>query len=106
MLRGDNVHAFGVRENLPVVTIEELVHYRRRTATIERCADAEIPTDYGAFRVIVYCSTSGVEHLAMVFGDPAGITALTRVHSECVTGDILGSRRSTAARNAPPHSSA
>jgi 3,4-dihydroxy 2-butanone 4-phosphate synthase/GTP cyclohydrolase II len=93
MLGGESVHAFAAHQNLPVVTIEELVNYRRRTATIERCADAEIPTDHGTFRAIAYGSTSGVEHLAMVFGDPAGTTALTRVHSECLTGDILGSRR-------------
>ncbi|RYF54194.1 MAG: GTP cyclohydrolase II RibA, partial [Comamonadaceae bacterium] len=93
MLRGDNVHAFAAHQNLPVVTIEELVNYRRRTATIERCADAEIPTDHGTFTATVYRSTSGVEHLAMVFGDPAGTTALTHVHSECLTSDVLGSRR-------------
>ncbi|GCE36766.1 3,4-dihydroxy-2-butanone-4-phosphate synthase [Rhodococcus sp. USK10] len=93
MLRGDDVRAFAVRENLPVVTIEELVNYRRRTAAIERCADAEIPTDHGAFRAIAYRSTSGVEHLALVFGDPAGTTALTHLHSECLTADFLGSRR-------------
>ncbi|XEM93938.1 GTP cyclohydrolase II RibA [Rhodococcus sp. JVH1] len=93
MLRGDNVRAFAAQQNLPVVTIEELVTYRRRTATIERCADAEISTDHGTFTAIVYRSTSGVEHLALVFGDPAGTTALTRVHSECLTGDVLSSRR-------------
>ncbi|MDT2008586.1 3,4-dihydroxy-2-butanone-4-phosphate synthase [Rhodococcus opacus] len=93
MLRGESVHAFAAHQNLPVVTIEELVDYRRRTATIERCADAEIPTEHGTFTAIAYRSASGIEHLAMVFGDPAGTTALTRVHSECLTGDALGSRR-------------
>ncbi|MFC9358084.1 3,4-dihydroxy-2-butanone-4-phosphate synthase [Rhodococcus sp. NPDC057014] len=93
MLRGDDVRAFAVRENLPVVTIEDLVNYRRRKLSIERCADAEIPTDHGTFTAIAYRSASGVEHLALVFGDPAGTTALTHLHSECLTADILGSRR-------------
>ncbi|MFD6062063.1 MULTISPECIES: GTP cyclohydrolase II [Rhodococcus] len=61
--------------------------------SVVRCADAVIPTDYGAFTAVAYRSASGVEHLAMAFGDPAGTTALTRVHSECLTGDVLGSRR-------------
>ncbi|AWK76325.1 bifunctional 3,4-dihydroxy-2-butanone-4-phosphate synthase/GTP cyclohydrolase II (plasmid) [Rhodococcus oxybenzonivorans] len=93
MLRGDAVLEFAAHEELPVVTIEQLVDYRRRTASIERCAEAAIPTDYGTFTAVAYRSTSGIEHLAMVFGEPAGTTALTRVHSECLTGDTLGSRR-------------
>ncbi|QSE93914.1 3,4-dihydroxy-2-butanone-4-phosphate synthase [Rhodococcus pseudokoreensis] len=93
MLRGDAVRAFAVREDLPVVTIEQLVNYRRRTLSIERCAEAAAPTDHGTFTAIAYRSSAGTEHLAMVFGDPTGTTALTRVHSECLTGDTLGSRR-------------
>ncbi|MFE5705433.1 3,4-dihydroxy-2-butanone-4-phosphate synthase [Rhodococcus koreensis] len=93
MLRGDDVHAFGVRENLPVVTIEQLVNFRRRTLSIERCAEAAVPTDHGTFTAMAYRSSAGTEHLAMVFGDPTGTPALTRVHSECLTGDTLGSRR-------------
>ena len=61
--------------------------------SIVRCAGAAIPTDHGTFTAIAYRSATGIEHLAMVFGDPAGTTALTRVHSECLTGDVLGSRR-------------
>ncbi|MBV6755639.1 GTP cyclohydrolase II [Rhodococcus opacus] len=62
-------------------------------SSVVRCADAVVPTDHGAFTAIVYRSATGIEHLAMVFGDPAVGTALTRVHSECLTGDVLGSRR-------------
>ncbi|BAH49621.1 GTP cyclohydrolase II [Rhodococcus opacus] len=61
--------------------------------SVVRCADAEIPTDHGPFTATAYRSATGTEHLAMVFGDPAGTTALTRVHSECLTGDVLASRR-------------
>ncbi|MFC9550633.1 GTP cyclohydrolase II [Rhodococcus sp. NPDC056960] len=61
--------------------------------SIVRCADATIPTDHGPFTAIAYRGATGIEHLAMVYGDPAGTTALTRVHSECLTGDVLGSRR-------------
>ncbi|MFC9552729.1 3,4-dihydroxy-2-butanone-4-phosphate synthase [Rhodococcus sp. NPDC056960] len=54
MLRGDDLHAFAVREKLPVITIEELVNCRHHTATIEHCADAEIPTHHGSFAAIAY----------------------------------------------------
>ena len=60
---------------------------------VVRCADAVVPTDHGAFTAIAYRSATGIEHLALVFGDPTVGTALTRVHSECLTGDVLGSRR-------------
>ncbi|MFE7422562.1 3,4-dihydroxy-2-butanone-4-phosphate synthase [Rhodococcus sp. NPDC057529] len=53
MLRGENVRAFAASQNLPVVTIEELVNYRRHTLRIERCAEAAVPTDHGTFTAIV-----------------------------------------------------
>src|SRR5437870_4990729 len=64
-----------------------------------RYADAEIPTEHGVFRIIVYrMGPEGVEtvgaaeeHLAIVRGDPAGEGVLARVHSECMTGEVLGS---------------
>lgn len=58
---------------------------------VERVGDARLPTIHGEFRVVSYRAHDGHEHLALVEGDPAGPAVLTRVHSECLTGDVLGS---------------
>jgi GTP cyclohydrolase II len=55
-----------------------------------RYAEAEIPTEHGVFRIVVY-RIGGEEHLAIVRGDPSGEGVLARVHSECMTGEVLGS---------------
>jgi 3,4-dihydroxy 2-butanone 4-phosphate synthase/GTP cyclohydrolase II len=68
---------------------------RRMPATIERVAAASLPTDHGRFRVVAYRAGDGVEHLALVAGrlDAGTAAVLVRVHSECLTGDVLASRR-------------
>ena len=58
---------------------------------IERVGDARLPTRHGEFRAVSYRAGDGHEHLALVAGDPSGLDALTRLHSECLTGDALGS---------------
>jgi GTP cyclohydrolase II len=60
-----------------------------------RFAESEIPTDHGVFRLIVYrCAATGDEHLAIVRGDLQGVrSVLCRIHSECWTGETLGSHR-------------
>ena len=61
---------------------------------VERVAAARLPTDQGTFDIVAHRAADGVEHLAVVAGDPARATsALVRVHSECLTGDVLGSLR-------------
>ncbi|MEX2457800.1 MAG: bifunctional 3,4-dihydroxy-2-butanone-4-phosphate synthase/GTP cyclohydrolase II [Actinomycetota bacterium] len=84
------------RHGLHLITIEDLITYRQRTEVlIERTAEARIPTPYGEFRAVGYTSeTDGHEHVAFVYG-PAegGEDVLTRVHSECLTGDVFGSLR-------------
>ena len=81
---------------LLLVTIADLIAYRQRNEVlIDRVAEARIPTPYGEFRAIGYRSgTDGREHVALVLG-PAegGEDVLTRIHSECLTGDVLGSLR-------------
>jgi GTP cyclohydrolase II/3,4-dihydroxy-2-butanone 4-phosphate synthase len=100
MARGDQLRAFAAEHDLPVLAIADLVRYRRATERlIEHVATSTMPTMFGEFRAVAYRSyLDGVEHLAMVLGDvaTAGRTesgALVRVHSECLTGDILGSLR-------------
>jgi 3,4-dihydroxy 2-butanone 4-phosphate synthase/GTP cyclohydrolase II len=80
--------------DLAVLTIADLVAYRRRTELlVEHVGVAELPTAHGRFTVHAYRETvTGAEHLALVRGDP-GDGMLVRVHSECRTGDALGSLR-------------
>ena len=61
--------------------------------SVERVGDARLPTDYGEFRIVSYRAADGGEHVAIVSGDPRGDGVLTRLHSECLTGDVLASRK-------------
>ena len=61
---------------------------------LERVVDVGLPTSYGEFRAYGYLDpTTGLEHVALVHGTVTGRSALTRVHSECLTGDVFGSTR-------------
>ncbi len=100
MRRGTSLTAFAAQHDLPVLTIADLVRHRRSTESqIERVASARMPTSFGDFEAIAYRNIiDGTEHLALVTGDlaAAGLTnagALVRIHSECLTGDVLGSMR-------------
>jgi 3,4-dihydroxy 2-butanone 4-phosphate synthase/GTP cyclohydrolase II len=100
MLRGQALHRFAADHDLPVLAIADLVRYRRSTERlVEQIGTSTMPTVFGEFRAVAFRSTlDGVEHLALVMGDVAGAGAtengvLVRVHSECLTGDILGSLR-------------
>lgn len=100
MRRGESLRAFAERYELPVLAIADLVRHRRATAQlVTQVAASAMPTEFGDFRAVAYRSAvDGVEHLALVMGDVAGAGrspegALVRVHSECLTGDILGSLR-------------
>jgi GTP cyclohydrolase II len=65
---------------------------RRTDGDVELYAEAPLPTERGLFRAVVFRERStGREHVAMVLGDPAGHAVLTRVHSECLTSEVLGS---------------
>ncbi|MDD5671991.1 MAG: GTP cyclohydrolase II, partial [Candidatus Omnitrophica bacterium] len=80
---------------LKIGTIESLIEYRRRSEKlIEKISSAEIPTIFGKWTVSLYRSlVDQKEHVAMVKGDVKGQPTLVRVHSECFTGDVLGSLR-------------
>jgi 3,4-dihydroxy 2-butanone 4-phosphate synthase/GTP cyclohydrolase II len=80
--------------DLAVLTISDLVLHRRRTEIlVEEIGAADLPTRHGPFRVHSYReAVTGAEHLALVMGDAVD-GALVRVHSECRTGDALGSLR-------------
>jgi 3,4-dihydroxy 2-butanone 4-phosphate synthase/GTP cyclohydrolase II len=96
MARRQELEVFAVEHGLSLITIAELIAYRRRfEKQVERVAEARIPTVYGEFRAIGFDSLlDGVEHIALVAGEIGeGADVLVRVHSECLTGDVLGSLR-------------
>ena len=96
MARRPELEQFAVRHDLPMLTIADLIRYRRRTERlVVRTADARLPTSYGEFRCLAYTSVlDGETHLAFVMGEPQeGENVLVRVHSECLTGDVFGSMR-------------
>jgi 3,4-dihydroxy 2-butanone 4-phosphate synthase/GTP cyclohydrolase II len=99
MKRAPELRAFADEHDLAMISIEDLVRYRRRNEVhVERAAETRLPTSHGDFTAYGYRITvDGGEHVALVYGDPDTLTeegpVLTRVHSECLTGDVFGSRR-------------
>jgi 3,4-dihydroxy 2-butanone 4-phosphate synthase/GTP cyclohydrolase II len=96
MARGEQLVEFARRHRLPFITIDDLVTYRRRSERlVTRAAAARLPTKHGLFVSHVYRSIiDGSEHIALVKGEVRGReNVLVRVHSECFTGDVLGSLR-------------
>jgi len=96
MARLPDLEAFATRHGLLLVTIADLIRHRRQhERLVRRTAEARLPTEYGEFRCVAYESVIDHEtHLAFVMGEPAGQeNVLVRVHSECLTGDVFGSRR-------------
>jgi GTP cyclohydrolase II len=71
--------------------MDNVVMAKARRTLVERYSEAPLPTDRGPFQVVVFREPSGVEHLAMVRGDVAGEAVPVRVHSECLTSEVLGS---------------
>ncbi|HEY7440162.1 MAG TPA: bifunctional 3,4-dihydroxy-2-butanone-4-phosphate synthase/GTP cyclohydrolase II [Acidimicrobiia bacterium] len=96
MARLPQLQAFAAEHDLQLITIADLIRYRRhREKLVRRVSEARIPTKYGDFTAYVFESLlDGVEHIAFVRGDVAGQErVLVRVHSECLTGDVFGSMR-------------
>ncbi|MDQ3765949.1 MAG: bifunctional 3,4-dihydroxy-2-butanone-4-phosphate synthase/GTP cyclohydrolase II [Actinomycetota bacterium] len=95
MARLPALERFATQHDILVVSIADLIAYRRRSEKlVHRITEARIPTDHGVFRAVAYESHDGRTHMALVAGEPAGKeNVLVRVHSECFTGDVLGSIR-------------
>ncbi|WP_026185240.1 bifunctional 3,4-dihydroxy-2-butanone-4-phosphate synthase/GTP cyclohydrolase II [Salinispora pacifica] len=96
MMRGPDLERFCAEHSLLLVTIADLIAYRRRTEKqVELVAEARLPTRHGVFRALGYCGDyDSAEHVALVLGDLGdGRDVLVRVHSECLTGDVFGSLR-------------
>jgi 3,4-dihydroxy 2-butanone 4-phosphate synthase/GTP cyclohydrolase II len=96
MKRGQQLREFADEHGLAMISIEDLVRYRRRHEShAERVAVTHLPTGHGVFTAYGYrISIDGGEHIALAYGDLSGPEpVLTRVHSECLTGDVFGSHR-------------
>ena len=96
MARLPDLEDFAERHGLKFMSIAQLIAYRRRNERlVEKIEEVDMPTRWGHFRLSMYRSlTTGLEHLALVKGDiSGGEPVLVRVHSECFTGDVLGSER-------------
>ena len=96
MKRGPELREFADEHGLAMISIEDLVRYRRRHERhVERVAETRLPTEFGDFTAYGYRITiDDSEHIALVYGDISGDEpVLTRVHSECLTGDVFGSHR-------------
>ncbi len=96
MKRAPELREFADEHGLAMISIEDLVRYRRRHENlVERVAETRLPTKAGDFTAYGYRITvDGSEHIALVHGDVTGPEpVLTRVHSECLTGDVFGSHR-------------
>jgi 3,4-dihydroxy 2-butanone 4-phosphate synthase / GTP cyclohydrolase II len=95
MARGRELDQFAAAHGLIKITIADLIRYRRgNEKLVRRVSEARMPTTHGEFQAYVYESLlSGLQHLALVRGPVDEGAPLVRVHSECLTGDVMGSLR-------------
>ena len=96
MARMPELEEFAIKHDLKILSIAQLIAYRRRNETlIERVAEARLPSKYGEFKIIAYRSAVDPgEHIALTIGDwTENDPVLSRIHSECLTGDVFGSLR-------------
>ena len=95
LMRTPALREFADEHGLALVSIADLQVYRRlHESQVERLAETRLPTEFGEFTALGYRDViDRAEHIALVHGDPGQDRVLVRLHSECLTGDVLGSRR-------------
>ena len=96
MARMPQLVAFAHQHDLKIITIKDLIAYRlRKESIVEKGEEVDMPTEWGHFRLIPFRQKSnGLEHMALIKGSwREDEPVLVRVHSSCMTGDILGSKR-------------
>lgn len=103
MMRLPELREVGEKENLPVISIEQIFDYREiaelipRDDSVQRIrfeAEALMPSTHGTFRLRGYYDTrTTAEHVAIIAGNPTGENVLVRMHSECITGEAFGSKK-------------
>ncbi len=92
----EDLMAFKEQHHLKICSVADIVAYRRKTEKLVECVEVvNLPNKHGDFKLHLYKSLiDGTNHIAMVHGDVSGKkSVLTRVHSECLTGDVFGSSR-------------
>ena len=100
MARTPELLEFAGKHKMKICTIESLIHYRRKyEKLVERISESPLPSEYGNFKAVTYKSTiTGEHHIALVKGNISAGTALVRVHSQCLTGDVFSSLRCDCGR--------
>lgn len=96
LMNGEQARRFADAHGIPMVSVPQLVRHRmQHERAVERVAEAQLPTDFGPFRMIGYRSLiDDSEHVALVAGDiSSGEDVLVRVHAECLLGDVVCSTR-------------
>lgn len=95
MARRDNLMIFAKKHNLKFITVAQLIEYRlKKEMFIQREAVADLPSDFGNFKVYGYVNKlGGVDQIAIVKDDGTDKIPMVRVHSECLTGDVFHSKR-------------
>lgn len=99
MARTPELMEFAKNHNLKIITIADLVEYRKKQVkekvSIERVVEINMPTKYGDFKMFGFINKlNGEHHVALVKGEiNEDMPVLTRIHSECLTGDVIGSKR-------------
>ena len=95
LMRAPELRAFADEHGIALVSIEDLQVFRRlHESQVDRLATTRLPTEFGEFTALGYRDRiEGSEHIALVHGDPGTEDVLVRIHSECLTGDVFGSRR-------------
>jgi 3,4-dihydroxy 2-butanone 4-phosphate synthase/GTP cyclohydrolase II len=95
MARLPELRAFANAHDLALISIEQLIEYRRRNERqLSRQAQTRLPNAHGQWQAFGYRhEIDGTEYVALVLGDVHGESVLTRLHSECLTGDVFGSLR-------------
>lgn len=96
MMRRDDLIDFAKKHNLKMITVSDLIDYRKKNEDLmELYAKAKMPTKYGEFEILTFVNKiTKQHHIVLTMGDISnGEDILCRVHSECLTGDALGSKR-------------
>ena len=96
MARVPELKEYVKKHNLKLITIADLINYRRRhEKLVDRVSEVNLPTKHGIFKAVGYRDKiTNEEHIALIMGEiDNGLPVLARVHSECLTGDVFGSKR-------------
>ncbi len=96
MMRSEELKEFSLKHNLKFITVDNIIKYIKKTEkNMQKAAEAKLPTKYGEFKIIGFENKKTSEHhIALIKGCvDDGNPVLTRVHCECLTGDVFGSNR-------------